>query len=150
MKRKSLYRQEESMELQMTPMIDVIFQLLIFFICTSTFQQLEELLPTPVAHAFGNAESMEPVEIPPEILDLGEIVILIHYDGGPYWDVSGTRYRKLEEIRALLLAVAENSTEMPVILNIDENVPLENVLDVYDLAREARFVRIQFAVPKET
>ena len=34
------------MEVKMTPMIDVIFLLLIFFVCTASFRAVEEVLPT--------------------------------------------------------------------------------------------------------
>ena len=41
----------------MTPMIDVIFQLLIFFICTSSFQLPEKLFATPIQSLMGNGPS---------------------------------------------------------------------------------------------
>ena len=148
MKRTSFYTQNASMELQMTSMIDVIFLLLIFFICTSTFDMPEQLMPTPMVAMFGNAPTDQQVEIPPELLDLGEIAIQIHYDSKPYWDIGGQRYWSMDDVRNLLKVLSEESRELPVILDPDANVPIENVLDVHDAARNVRFSHVQFAVPK--
>ena len=51
-------------DVAMTPMIDVVFQLLIFFICTASFQLAEELLPTSLAIT-GDAAAPS-IEIEPE------------------------------------------------------------------------------------
>ena len=55
--------------------------------------------------------------------------------------------RKLQR-RNLLKVLSEESRELPVILDPDANVPIENVLDVHDAARNVRFSHVQFAVPK--
>ena len=151
MKRPSPYLQgSESLELQMTPMIDVIFQLLIFFICTSSFQLPEGLLPTPMQPLLGNADSqtLESVELPPEILDLDEMVILLHFDKKPYWDVCGTRYRSFSELTAIFQSLAAADADLPVVLDIDPNVPLEHILNVYDLARRQGFTKVRLAIDK--
>lgn len=147
MKRRSFFQSEESLQLQMTPMIDVIFLLLIFFICTASFQQLEELLPTPAIAWLGNRLE-ESVEIPPELLDLEEVVILIHFDERAYWDVGETRYREWGEVRRLLELVSNQNSRIPVILDVDGNVPLEAILQVHDGARQCGLTSVQFAVPK--
>lgn len=141
----------ESLELQMTPMIDVIFQLLIFFICTSSFQLPEGLLPTPMQPLLGNAESqtVETIEIPPEILDLDEMVLLLHFDKQPYWDVCGTRYRSFSELKAIFQSLAAADADLPIVLDIDENVPLEHILNVYDLARQLGFTKVRLAIDRE-
>lgn len=147
MKRRSFFQSKESLQLQMTPMIDVIFLLLIFFICTASFQQLEELLPTPTVAWLGNRSS-ETVEIPPELLDLEEVVVLIHFDERAYWDIGETRYRDWLEVRRLLELVSKQNSRVPVILDVDGNVPLEAILQVHDGARQCGLTSVQFAVPK--
>ena len=42
--RASTAHRDRNPTVQMTPMIDVVFQLLIFFICTASFAAVEELL----------------------------------------------------------------------------------------------------------
>ena len=150
MKYRTPDTREDSMELQMTPMIDVIFQLLIFFICTSSFQLPEQLLPTPVHALFGNqpSESTEPVTLPPEIQDFEEIVILLHYDTQAWWEVYGNRLESFPQLRTMLQTLAADCPDVPLILDIDPNVPLENVIQLYDFARHSGFGKIQFAIQK--
>ncbi len=148
MKRSSPFRADtEAMGLQMTSMIDVIFLLLIFFVWTSSFRIPEELLPTPLMAMMGNVQAQD-VQLPPEITDLGEVVILFYYrDNRPSWEINGTRYVELAGVMAVLKALAAQTTEIPVILDVVEDAtPLEHVIHVYDAARLAGFRRVQFAL----
>ena len=66
MSQKALY-EEDNCELEMTPMIDVTFLLLIFFMCTLKFKTLEgklaAYLPKDVGVNADDAEEIEKVEI---------------------------------------------------------------------------------------
>jgi len=131
----------------MTPMIDVIFLLLIFFVCTASFQAIEEVLPTNLALS-GSVETETPVD--PELLDLDEIVIEVSWqEDRPRWRINGRDYSRLEEVSTVLTAVAGVRQDLPVILDVAGNVPLENMIDVYDLCRRIGLERIQFAASVE-
>ncbi len=131
----------------MTPMIDVIFLLLIFFVCTASFQVVEEVLPTYLALP-GSVESE--VEIDPLEEDLDEITVKIFRRGDrPAWKVNGRDYDRLEQVGAVLSAAAEIKIDLPVILDVDAEVPIEDVIDVYDLCRQIGLQRIQFAVSND-
>ncbi len=134
----------------MTPMIDVIFQLLIFFICTSSFQLPEKLFPTPIQTLLGNqsSELAEPVELPPEIQDFEEIAILVHYEKGPWWEIYGNKIQTFSGLENMLQALAAECADVPLILDIDPNVPMENVIQVYSSAKKNGFEKIQFAIEK--
>ena len=126
----------------MTPMIDVIFQLLIFFLCTSNFIQPERLLSTNLSLP-GAVQS--PDALPPELIDLDEAVIEFHTDGSLYWLIAGVRYDSLESVGATLKALSEMKSDLPVLLDIDPEIPLGNVIDVYDLCRLCGLSKVQFA-----
>ena len=126
----------------MTPMIDVIFQLLIFFLCTSNFIQPERLLSTNLSLP-GAVQS--PDALPPELIDLDEAVIELHSDGSLYWLIAGVRYDSLESVGATLKALSEMKSDLPVLLDIDPEIPLGNVIDVYDLCRLCGLSKVQFA-----
>jgi biopolymer transport protein ExbD len=135
------------LEVKMTPMIDVIFLLLIFFVCTASFQAAEEVLPTNLSLP-GTVDADIPVD--PEWEDLEQIVINLFWRAGRVrWQISGRDYDRLEDVRAVLAAMAGFKADLPVILDVDGNVPLENVIDVYDLCRQIGLRRIQFAVSRE-
>ncbi len=63
----------------MTPMIDVVFLLLVFFVWTASFQIVEYILPSDMSVQIGSeqAENMEP---PPE-KDFEDVVVRIGWDG---------------------------------------------------------------------
>lgn len=128
--------------MNMTPMIDVIFQLLIFFLCTSNFIQPERLLSTNLSLP-GAVQS--PDALPPELIDLDEAVIEFHTDGSLYWLIAGVRYDSLESVGATLKALSEMKSDLPVLLDIDPEIPLGNVIDVYDLCRLCGLSKVQFA-----
>lgn len=128
--------------MNMTPMIDVIFQLLIFFLCTSNFIQPERLLSTNLSLP-GAVQS--PDALPPELIDLDEAVIELHTDGSLYWLIAGVRYDSLESVGATLKALSEMKSDLPVLLDIDPEIPLGNVIEVYDLCRLCGLSKVQFA-----
>ena len=131
----------------MTPMIDVIFLLLIFFVCTAGFQAVEEVLPTNLALP-GSVDTA--VEIDPLEEDLDEITVkILHRPDRPAWQVNGRNYDRLEQVGAVLRAAAEIKIDLPVILDVDAEVPIEYVIDAVDLCRQIGLRRIQFAVSSE-
>ena len=135
-------QRKSSFEMNMTPMIDVIFQLLIFFLCTSNFIQPEQLLST---NLFLPGAVKSPDAIPPELLDLDEAVIELHTDGKLYWLIAGVRYDSLDAVGATLKALSEAKSDLPVVLDIDPEIPLGNVIDIYDLCRWCGLTKVQFA-----
>ena len=131
----------------MTPMIDVIFLQLIFFVSTASFRAAEEVLPTHLKLP-GAIESQTPPE--PDLLDLDEIVVKIFFDGGrPRWRINERDYPRLEDVRGVLASVARLKSDLPVILDVDGNVPLENVIDVYDVCRQIGLQTVQFAASEK-
>jgi biopolymer transport protein ExbD len=127
----------------MTPMIDVIFLLLIFFVCTASFQAAEEVLPTNLSLP-GTTSEAQPVD--PELEDLDEIVVKVLWrDGRVAWQINGRDLPGLDAVRSVLRAAAGVKIDLPVILDVDAPVPIEDVIDVYDVCRQIGLRRVQFA-----
>jgi len=125
----------------MTPLIDVVFLLLIFFICASTGHLRELLLPTDFAAGAVGQAAQEPVERP-----LGEVWIRLTRDGDvTVMQAEGREFRELTELEETLRALAATASEIPVILDIRGDVPLGDAVSVYDACRAARFRSISFA-----
>lgn len=130
----------------MTPMIDVIFQLLIFFLCASAGHLSELLLPTDFAA--GAIESQQRIE---REAPLGKVwVRLRHVEGRTIASVEGTDFTDFALLRNHLRAVAEIAAEVPVILDILPNVPLGDVIHAYDACRAAGFRSVHFAAEPKT
>ena len=136
------------LDVKMTPMIDVIFLLLIFFVCTASFQPPEHLLPTRLSLP-GAIESS--VELDPELLDLDQIVVKVLWrDGRAAWQINNNDYRQLAQVRDVLKAAYQIQIDLPVILDVDGAVPMADVIDVYDLCRRIGLQKVQFAAKVKT
>ncbi len=56
----------------MTPMIDVVFLLLVFFVWTASFQAAEQVLPSHLLSSHGTSEQ---IDVEPELIDLDQVII---------------------------------------------------------------------------
>jgi biopolymer transport protein ExbD len=132
-------------DIAMTPMIDVVFQLLIFFICTASFQLAEELLPTSLAVAGGTSTPA------PNENDTDAERILVQASRAndtTRWVVNDQPCETLAQVRDALHAAARGHRSQPVTLDVAGDVPLGDMIDVYDLCRLERIEKIQFAVAR--
>ena len=131
----------------MTPMIDVIFQLLIFFVCASAGQVQEAHLPTELTP--GSIESVNPLAVE---RPFGEVWLKLHQRDGEepnskqtVVELNDREYSDDATLRQTLIVLAETTPEIPVILDIDGPVPLGDVVRVYDACQAANFQQISFA-----
>ncbi len=111
--------------LSLTPLIDVVFLLLIFFLVTSEFEEeerrLDIVLPT--------ATSATPMTGKPR-----EIVVDIDADGVVYLNGQPT---SLEELQGLLeTAVAENPANQTVVIRADHTTAFQPVVSVMDICNK--------------
>jgi biopolymer transport protein ExbD len=126
----------------MTPMIDVVFLLLVFFVWTASFQVVEYLLPSELSSLSGNLAA---VEDPPPEADFENVVVRIHWIGDqPGWTINDQQADSLDQLQQRLQAIARVKQDAPVILHPDEDVPLGDVIDVFDISRLVGFEKIQF------
>ena len=126
----------------MTPMIDVVFLLLVFFVCAAAGQVRETILATEFGA--GSEESPETVEEPPPLDDV-TLILTRESTGQTVTTLKGREYTDHAELRTNLVAIAELAPEIPVILDISGDVPFGDVIQVYDTCRAARFETINFA-----
>jgi biopolymer transport protein ExbD len=127
-------------EFRMTPMIDVIFLLLIFFVCTANFQLPEEILPMDTTLS-GNVTADI---VLPDPVNLDTVLIQIFFDTQPHWQIEGHHCLTLHEVQNVLRSIQNVKADIPVIIESADNVPMENVIDIYDLCRQVGLSRIQF------
>jgi biopolymer transport protein ExbD len=128
----------------MTPMIDVVFQLLIYFLCTASFAMSEQILPTTLPPT-GTAATYTP---PPELQELELIRItlqqrgaelIIELNGQPCPDVA-TLTDRLRQILAL--------ANLPVVLDVAADVELGHMINIYDICLLVGLHDIHFAAPE--
>jgi biopolymer transport protein ExbD len=124
-------------------MIDVVFQLLIFFICTASFQTAEELLPMGLAVTqSGQAAPPTDIERDPQ-----RIVVRASREADKTrWLINGQAVRSLREVQSLLRTAMAINRSAAVTLDVADSVPLGDMIDMYDLCRLLGLEKIEFAV----
>jgi len=135
----------EPLEVKMTPMIDVVFLLLIFFIWTSSFREPEFDLPSSLAQVpEAGTESTTRQPPPAEVFD--EIVIrLISADDDVEIRLNGQAVESLEVLGRRLAGILELGVQPPVIIDPDEEVTMGLAVQAYDASRLAGADRVLFA-----
>lgn len=123
----------ESIGFQMTPMIDVVFLLLCFFITSQVFSQWEAEVDITLPTA---RTSEMPQRLP------GEIIINILKDGTT---VVNGRTLEESELAGLLKRLAGMFPGQPVLLRGDKAVAYEHLIRVLDVCRQTDIWNISFA-----
>ncbi len=146
MRRPSVYTDRRGpLDVKMTPMIDVVFLLLIFFVWTSSFNVVEYALQSNVSDATAGAAT-EPLERPPEEIDFHEVVVrIVWIDGQPGWRINDRPIPALDEVRRHLTAIFQANQAAPVIIHPDADTPLNHVIAVYDITRLIGFEKVNLA-----
>ena len=143
MKSPSVFnRSNRNMDVAMTPMIDVVFLLLVFFVWTASFQAVEYLMPSRLSNMTGGTSE---TEVSPELLDLEQVVVRLVNDNGQLsWLVNDEPLSDLQQVETRLSQVAAIRNDLPVIVDPDPVVSIGDVIDVYDAATVAGFENVQF------
>lgn len=135
----------------MTSMIDVVFLLLVFFICASIGGVADRLLPASLQ---GNTQP----EVAPDTSDSEwqHPPILIRLQPGdagaedpaaaPVVLLDGAPLTGLPELRERLTALAAVDLSAPVVLSIHDDIEVRHFVGVYDLCQRLKLDRISFAV----
>jgi biopolymer transport protein ExbD len=147
MRRPSTYLDRRTpVDLQLTPMIDCVFLLMVYFIWSSSFTIVEELLPSELSMPSATGSGASTSDIPPLEADFEDVVVHIAWQNAtPTWTVNDTPVESLAALHDLLQRIAQIKRDAPVVLDPDPQVPLGEVIHVFDLSRLAGFEKIQFA-----
>ena len=152
--------QNEKHELEMTPMIDVTFLLLIFFMCTLKFKTLEgklaAYLPKDVGVNSNDSEPIEKVEILLQVQNEGNKLDVY---GNP-WDGTGRfvyddsrvilysvgarKTTKIEDISKRIADLHKQDDERPATIDARPGIVYGDVVKILDEAMSAGFTDITF------
>lgn len=127
-------QRREELELNITPLIDVVFLLLIFFMVSTTFERESEIKITlpKVSQEGGEAES----QVVHVAIDANE---RIYIDERPLED------SRPATIRAAIAASGQALEDPAVMIEADAGVSHQAVVRVMDAARQSGLVKITFA-----
>jgi biopolymer transport protein ExbD len=139
--RKQRGRQETKMQPPLTPMIDVTFQLLLYFLLTSTFQPDEGQIPGSLPAKGGAASPRPPIRIVLRPRGVNHEYVTYEVDNLPAID-------KQEELFRMLKARQNSGSvtdETPVQIRPWTSVRWKYVVAAFNAAVRARYKNIGFA-----
>ncbi len=121
-------RKREPVRLDLTPMVDVVFLLLIFFMISTTFVETSGLsINLPQSSSVQSQQEPE------------EFKVYLSKQGGI--EVEGSEL-SLEQYRSRLQALGADVGKMVYMLHADKDALHGRVVEVMDMARSAGFTRM--------
>lgn len=130
----NLQRQrEEEVEVNLTPLIDVVFLLLIFFMVSTTFVRESEI----------NLSLPEASKESPKI-ERQQVEVAVDAQGTYFVDGKALLNSKLETIRRAIGEAAAEFEEPIIVVSADAGAAHQDVVDILDAARQLGYVRISF------
>jgi biopolymer transport protein ExbD len=129
----------DDVNINLTPLIDVVFLLLIFFMVSTTFTR-ETQLSVDLPEAQGQ---------PKEVQD-DEIEILIDEGGGYRVNGQGLVDNRMRTLQAAIYKISAGDTTMPMIITADAQAAHEDVVRAMDAAGQMGFVHLSITTRQPT
>lgn len=124
----------DDIELNLTPLIDVVFLLLIFFMVSTTFEKQAKLkLQLPSA------------SVEAKVADQKTVVIGIDAKGHFFINDRQLVNTSLDTLKIALKKVTNGKTDMPVTLRADAKTPHQSVVTAMDAASQLGLVKLSIA-----
>ena len=125
---------EEEPQLNLTPLIDVVFLLLIFFMVSTTFNKQSEI-------------SIELPEASGKPLKTDKFVIEIEIDNQGRYFVNQQRVKdnKVTTLKRAIRLTQGQKKNPQLIISSDRNTPYQAVITAMDAARQLGLVNLTFA-----
>ena len=131
-------RRDEDSAIDLTPMIDVVFLLLIFFMVTTTFlkQEKEMDINLPESES-GRREETEQNEIVINVFKNGQLAL------------GGVRIER-SDLKRSLRGAAERDPEIPVTIRGDREVTHGRIVEVMDTCRVVGLANLALGTVEES
>lgn len=129
MKFRRKVRTEDSVNI--TPLIDVVFLLLIFFMVSTTFTK-ETHLEVNLPEATGQ----------PAPEDKEEIDVLINAEGGFAVNGRSLVNTQLKTLKAAIEKTSDGDNQLPMTITADAKTPHQSVVTAMDAAAQLGFVKL--------
>lgn len=133
-------KKKPPLEITLTPMIDVVFLLLIFFMVTTTFNQ-QTALTINLPEAKGDKST-----------DVEKMITLTINSEGTYF-ISGKNSlprqltnQKIATLKHALIKASGNTSNIPFIISADSKTPFQAIVTALDVASQLGFSGITFSI----
>jgi biopolymer transport protein ExbD len=127
-------KQPEEVDLNITPLIDVVFLLLIFFMVSTTFDHESEVnITLPKA-------SKEIAQAKPDAIN-----VAIDSESRIFINKKELVNSQISTIKEALYDISADLEDAPIIISADEETPYQVVIRTMDAARQLGLIKITFA-----
>lgn len=127
-------RRSEDPEISLTPLIDVVFLLLIFFMVSTTFTRETQItVNLPEAKA-------EELDQERTIVD-----VVIDVEGRYYVNNQLLVNRQIDTLRSALEGVVKGGSDATLLISADAQTPHQAVITAMDAARQAGILNVSLA-----
>lgn len=125
-------------ELNLIPLIDVIFVLIVFFVATTTFNQRSTMkLTLPTAQAVTQQDPGEPLNV------------IVDSQGRYFIGDNEVLRTDVDSLKEAIVAVAGQDRNMSVVLRADARTPHQSVITAMDALGQLGFVKLSIATTPE-
>ena len=128
------FREDDTPEINLIPMIDVVLCLIIFFVVTTTFDA-RSVLKLQLPQADG-----QPAEAQSKALS-----VLVNAEGRYFIDDREALRTDVESLKQTLMEVAGTDRDRPVLLRADGRTPHQAVVTALDALGQLGFSRVSIA-----
>ena len=132
-------QKSNDISLDLTPLIDVVFLLLIFFMVSMTFDQ-ETVLNIDLPDAAGEQSNVEVKVLDVQISVEGKYAI----NEQPLVD------QQLKTLKAAMMKISDGDTSMPLLISADRNAPHHAVVTAMDAAGQLGFSHLSIATSENS
>jgi len=130
-------KKKQEISVNLTPLIDVVFLLLIFFMVSTSFTRETQIkLDLPKA-------SVEPLETKPESLEIS-----IDKEGRFFINGKGLVNESIETLKKAIAPIIEKNSNIPVIISADANTPYQSVVTAMDAASQLGVNNLKMATQR--
>jgi biopolymer transport protein ExbD len=141
---------DNSVNVNIVPMVDVIFCLCIFFMCSFHFKQLEGKVESWMPTDKGARGERHPVVV------LEEIRIIMkwaNHNEQTLIQVNNRPVNNSTELQKMLLAHLEDykrsgALDIPASIDAEPMVPWQDIVSVMDICKNLKIEKLEFAAPR--
>lgn len=125
-------KKRDDVSVDLTPLIDVVFLLLIFFMVSTTFTK-ETHLEIDLPESSAEATSSEEVEL---------IEIVVNASGGYAINGKNLINNKLDTLKRAIQKTSNGKSDLPMVITADASVAHEYVVRAMDAAGQLGFTKL--------
>jgi len=130
---------KRDLTVNITPLIDVVFLLLIFFMVSTSFTR-ETQIELELPKATG-----EQLEVAPDVIEIS-----IDAEGNFYVNKKKLINSQIGTLRKAILKLSDADTSLPLIISADAKAPYQSVVIAMDAAGQEGFNNLQMATRRPT